>query len=432
MNFIKTYNNALDETVYSGTHKSGLKVIVIKKKGFSKSYATFSTKYGSVNNEFVVPGENETTKVIDGIAHFLEHKVFEQPDGSNAFNEFSKYGASANAFTSFGITNYLFSATSHFYENLEILLDFVQTPYFTEENVEKEKGIIAQEIRMYEDDADQTLFYNCLKGMYKNHPVRVNIAGSVEEIMKTTPELLYKCYNTFYHPSNMALICVGDIDEEKVGEMVEELVKTENNAGDITQIFPNEDSQVNEKRIEASFDIPKPMFMLGIKDREVGGTGDEMLEREILTSAVLSILFGRSSEFYEELYNKGFINKTFGSFYEYEESCAYAAFTGETTHIDEVEQKIYETFENAEKNGLDEKDFERTKKVMLGRFYALLDNVENFGNEYVFAYHRGIDLLKYAEICKKVTVGQANERLRKLFDKEACSMSIVLPKENDK
>ena len=432
MNFIKVYNNALDETVYTGTHKSGLKVIVIKKSGFSKSYATFSTKYGSVNNEFVVPGESETTKVIDGIAHFLEHKVFEQPDGSNAFNEFSKYGASANAFTSFGITNYLFSATSNFYENLEILLDFVQKPYFTQENVEKEKGIIAQEIRMYEDDADQTLFYNCLKGMYKNHPVRVNIAGSVEEIMKTTPELLYKCYNTFYHPSNMALICVGDIDEEKVGEMVEKLVKPQESAGNITQVFPKEGSGVNEKKIVASFDIPKPMFMLGIKDRKVGGTGEEMLKREILTSAVLSILFGKSSAFYDELYNRGLINKTFGCFYEYEESCAYAAFTGETMYIDEVEQKIYETFEIAEKNGLDEKDFERTKKVMLGRFYALLDNVENFGHEYVFAYHRGIDLLKYAEICKKVTVEQANKRLRELFDKEACSMSIVLPKENDK
>ena len=197
MEFTKTYYDTLNETVYSATHKSGLQVILIKKPGFKKSYATFSTKYGSINTEFVVPGEDETTKVIPGIAHFLEHKVFEQPDGSNAFNDFSKYGANANAFTSFGVTNYLFSCTDYFYENLEILLNFVQTPYFTEENVEKEKGIIAQEIRMYEDDAEQTCMYNCLEAMYENHPVRINIAGKVEDIMKTTPELLYKCYNNF-------------------------------------------------------------------------------------------------------------------------------------------------------------------------------------------------------------------------------------------
>ena len=160
MEFTKKYYDTLNESVYTATHKSGLKIILIKKPGFKKSYATFSTKYGSIDTEFIVPGETEVTRVIDGIAHFLEHKVFEQPDGSNAFADFSKYGASANAFTSFGVTNYLFSCTEYFKENLEILLDFVQTPYFTEENVEKEKGIIAQEIRMYEDDAEQTCMYN--------------------------------------------------------------------------------------------------------------------------------------------------------------------------------------------------------------------------------------------------------------------------------
>ncbi len=432
MNFIKTYNKALDETIFSATHESGLKVIVIKKKGFSKSYATFSTKYGSINTEFVVPGEENTTKVIDGVAHFLEHKVFEQPDGTNAFNEFSKYGASANAFTSFGITNYLFSCTDYFYENLAILLDFVQKPHFTEENVEKEKGIIAQEIRMYEDDADQTLFYNCLKGMYKDHPVRTNIAGSVDEIMKTTPELLHKCYKTFYHPLNMAVICVGDIDEQKVGEMVEKYVKVGENHGKITQVFPTETEKANQKRIEVKFDVPMPMFMLGIKDNKTGGTGDEMLEREILTTLTLSILFGKSSDFYKELYDSGEINNTFGAFYEYEDSCAYAAFTGESKNISTVEEKIYKTLEGAEKTGLDKNDFERTKRVMQGKFYALLDSVENLGNEYVFAYHRGIDILKYPEICEAVTVEKANARIKEFFDKEACSMSIILPKSDDK
>lgn len=428
MKFRQVYNKTLAETVCTAEHESGLKVIVIKKSGFKKSYATFSTKYGSINTMFVAPGESETTTVIDGVAHFLEHKVFEQPDGTNAFNEFSKYGASANAFTSFGVTNYLFSCTEYFYENLKILLSFVQEPYFTQENVEKEKGIIAQEIRMYEDDAEQTCFYNCLKGMYVNHPVKTNIAGSVEEIMKTTPELLYKCYNTFYNPDNMALICVGDIDEERIGKIVDELIPKENRGGKIEQVFPQEPVQVNEKRITAEFDIPMPMFMLGFKDIETGGSSGEMLKREILTNCALGVLFGKSSKFYKTLYDEGLINKTFSAFYEYEESCAYAAFSAETEKVDEVEKRIYDCLEEAKATGIDEKELERAKRVLIGKFTALLDRVEDLGNEYMFAYHRGMELLDYPAVCGSVTAEEVNKRIKDLFDKERSSISIVLPK----
>ena len=431
MNFAKIHYDVLDETVYTATHKSGLKVILIKKPGFKKSYATFSTKYGSINTEFVVPGETETIKVIDGVAHFLEHKVFEQPDGSNAFNDFSKYGANANAFTSFGVTNYLYSCTDYFYENLEILLNFVQTPYFTEENVEKEKGIIAQEIRMYEDDAEQTCMYNCLEAMYEKHPVRVNIAGSVEEIMKTTPELLYKCYNTFYHPSNMALICVGDLDENDIMKMVEKCIKTNTPHGEITQVFPKESEKAYKRRIEAKFDIPVPMFMIGFKDPSVGGTSDEMLKREILTNCILRALFGKSSAFYKKLYDSGVINKTFSAFYEYEDSCGYAAFFGESEKTDELEKEIFLIIDDAKKNGIDKDSFDRAKKVLLGQFMSVLDSVEGFGNEYMFAYHRGINLFDYARICDELTHEDAKSRLEEIFKEEQCSTSIVLPKKNN-
>ena len=431
MNFIKKHYDALGETVYSATHKSGLKVILIKKEGFKKSYATFSTKYGSINTEFVVPGENQPTKVIDGIAHFLEHKVFEQPDGSNAFNDFSKYGANANAFTSFGVTNYLFSCTDYFYENLEILLNFVQTPYFTEENVEKEKGIIAQEIRMYEDDAEQTCMYNCLKAMYEKHPVRINIAGTVEEIMKTTPELLYKCYNTFYHPSNMALICVGDLDEEKIWQCVEKCIKHNEPHGEIKQVFPEEGTKSYRRRIEDRFDVPIPMFMIGFKDSFAGGNSDEILKRDALTNCILRTLFGRSSVFYKRLYDSGVINKSFSAFYEYEESCGYAAFFGETEKIADVEAEIFKTVEEAEKNGIDAEDFERAKRVLCGQFLATLDSVESFGNEYMFAYHKGVNFFDYAQICEKLTVEDAAARIKELFNEEQCSTSVVLPKKDN-
>ncbi|MBE7032620.1 MAG: insulinase family protein [Ruminococcaceae bacterium] len=431
MEFTKTYYETLGETVYSATHKSGLQIILIKKSGFKKSYATFSTKYGSINTEFVVPGENETTKVIPGIAHFLEHKVFEQPDGSNAFNDFSKYGANANAFTSFGVTNYLFSCTDYFYENLEILLGFVQTPYFTEENVEKEKGIIAQEIRMYEDDAEQTCMYNCLEAMYENHPVRINIAGGVDDIMKTTPELLYKCYNTFYHPSNMALICVGDLDENKIWDCVEKCIKKDSPHGEITQVFPEESTRAFKRNIEASFDIPIPMFMIGFKDPETGGTGKEMLKREILTNCILRTLFGKSSDFYKKLYDKGVINKSFSAFYEYEQSCGYAAFFGESESIPEIEKEIFKTVEEAKKNGINKENFERARKVYLGNFMETLDNVESFGNDYMFAYHKGIDLFDYVSVCENISLEDAIERLKTLFKEEQCSTSTVLPKEKE-
>jgi len=431
MNFTKRYYDAIDETVYSATHESGLKVILIKKAGFKKSYATFSTKYGSINTEFVVPGEQQSTKVIDGVAHFLEHKVFEQPDGSNAFNDFSKYGANANAFTSFGVTNYLFSCTDYFYENLEILLNFVQTPYFTEENVEKEKGIIAQEIRMYQDDAEQTCMYNCLEAMYENHPVRINIAGTVEEIMKTTPELLYKCYNTFYHPSNMALICVGDLDENKIGQCVEKCIKQSQNVGEIKQVFPCEGVKAYKRRIEASFDVPMPMFMMGFKDPSFGGSSDEILKRDALTNCILRTLFGRSSAFYKKLYDTGVINKSFSAFYEYEESCGYAAFFGETEKIEEVEAEILKTVENAKNNGIDEHDFERAKKVLCGQFLSVLDSVESFGNEYMFAYHKGVNFFDYADICAGLTVEDAASRIKELFNEEQCSTSVVLPKKDN-
>ncbi len=428
MEFKKEYYETLNETVYSATHKSGLKVILIKKPGFKKSYATFSTKYGSINTEFVVPGESETTKVIDGIAHFLEHKVFEQPDGSNAFNDFSKYGANANAFTSFGVTNYLFSCTDYFYENLEILLNFVQTPYFTQENVEKEKGIIAQEIRMYEDDAEQTCMYNCLEAMYEKHPVRINIAGSVEEIMKTTPELLYKCYNTFYHPSNMALILVGDLDENKIWEYVEKCIKHDTPHGKITQVFPKESTNASRRRIEASFDVPIPMFMIGFKDPKTGGSSNELLKRETLTSCILRVLFGKSSNFYKKLYDKGIINKNFSAFYEYEDSCGYAAFFGESENVEEVEKEIFATIESAKENGIDKEDFERAKKVLCGNFIEILDGVEGFGNEYMMAYHKGINLFDYVSICESLTLEDAYGRIEELFDEKQCSTSVVRPK----
>ena len=423
MIFTKKYDELLREETYTAEHKSGLKVVVIKKNT-AKSYATFSTRYGSINTEFVVPGETEVTKVIDGVAHFLEHKVFEQPDGSSAFSLFK--GASVNAFTSFDVTNYLFSCTDYFYENFRSLLSYVQTPYFTAENVEKEKGIICQEVRMYDDDAGQVCFYNCLRGMYKNHPVHTEIAGSVEEVMKTTPELLYKCYNTFYHPSNMAVICVGNIDPEKLGDIVDELITKEKPEGEIQQVFPEEPREIVSAESEAYFEIAKPQFMLGFKDARTGG---EMLKREIVSEALIQVLTGRSSPLYERLYSEGIINRYFGGYYEYGTSFGYAAFSGESSEPKTVAEAIYAEIDRVKAEGIDPEAWNRAMNLLYGRYIRLMGgDVENIGNSYMFSFHRGIDLLSYPDVWKTVTIEDGEACLRELFNRDKASLSIVYPK----
>ncbi len=423
MQFTKKYDGLLKDCIYEGEHKSGLKVIILQKNT-AKKYATFSTCYGSINTEFVVPGETEVTKVIDGVAHFLEHKVFEQPDGTNAFALFK--GANVNAFTSFGVTNYLFSCTDYFYENFRQLLSYVQTPYFTEENVEKEKGIIAQEVRMYDDDPDQVCFYNCLRGLYKNHPVRTEIAGSVEEVMKTTPELLYKCYNTFYHPSNMAVICVGDIDPEKIGDAVDELITKDKPEGEIQQVFPSEPDEIVNHESEAYFEIAMPSFTLGFKDVETGG---DMLKRDIVSSALLRVLVGGSSPLYERLYKQGLINRNFGGYYEYEKSFAFAEIGGESNDPKAVANAVHEEIARVKREGIDPEAWQQAMNVLYGRYIRLMGgDVENIGNEYMFSFHRGVDLSTYPDVWKTVTIEDGMERLNSLFVPERSSLSIVYPK----
>ncbi|MGL5693156.1 MAG: EF-P 5-aminopentanol modification-associated protein YfmH, partial [Peptostreptococcaceae bacterium] len=300
-------NEILKEQIYYEKLENGLDVYFMPKKGFTKKYAVLATKYGSNELEFVPIGEDKKIKVNEGIAHFLEHKMFEQPNGGNAFDEFSKYGASANAFTNFTMTAYLFSCTENFYECLAHLIDYVQTPYFTDENVEKEKGIIEQEIKMYNDDPDWNVYFNTLKALYVNYPVRIDIAGTVDSIYKINREELYKCYNTFYNPGNMTLFVVGDLDENKVMEVVKE-----NNHNDVEKLehkievsYPKEPKNVKEKEVVAKFPISMPMFNIAFKDTEVGISGKELMRKEIVTEILIDMILRRGSALYEDLYMKG-------------------------------------------------------------------------------------------------------------------------------
>ncbi|MFZ5989596.1 MAG: EF-P 5-aminopentanol modification-associated protein YfmH, partial [Bacillota bacterium] len=258
------YRN-IDEVMYMHEHESGLKSFVVPKRGYSKKYATFATHYGSINNEFVVPGESTATKVPDGIAHFLEHKLFEQKDGS-VMDKFSKLGSNPNAYTSFAQTVYLFSCTDRFDENFDLLLNFVQNPYITEESVEKEKDIIGQEIRMYDDNAGWRVFFNLLDAFYEKNPVKIDIAGSIESIGRINKDVLYKCYNTFYHPSNMVVLVVGDVEPDKVFTQIEKNIAINKSNPEIKRLFPDEPDRINKNYIEQSLAVAMPLFQMGFKD----------------------------------------------------------------------------------------------------------------------------------------------------------------------
>ena len=327
MEFEKIQSKSLGEVLYRGVHKSGLKIYVLQKNGFSKSYASFAARVGSVDSEFTVPGESEKTKVPDGIAHFLEHKLFEQPDGSNVFEKYSKTGAWANAFTGFNTTAYIFSATGGFYENLEILLDFVSKPYFTDENVAKEQGIIGQEIRMYDDDPNWRVFFNLLSAMYVSHPVKKDIAGTVESISRINKDILYKCYNTFYNPSNMILFACGDVDCKRVEQLADKYV-TASPIGEINRHYPEEPPRINQSVSEQRLSVALPIFLLGFKDSELKQRGGDMLRKQITTEVLLEMLAGKSSPLYNTLYEKGLINDSFELDFSSETDYAHTVMGG--------------------------------------------------------------------------------------------------------
>ena len=252
------------EEMYCGTHPSGLGIYLIPKKGYSETYAIFGTRYGSVDSKFTVPGETEVTEVPDGIAHYLEHKMFDQPDGSNVFDKFAKYGGNANAFIE---------------ENLAALMDYVQSPYFTDETVQKEQGIIGQEIKMYDDSGNWKLFFNLLNCLYKNHPVKKEIAGTVESISRITPEYLYKCYNTFYNLSNMSIVVVGGFDVKSVLDVIEKgIKKNEPFNEEIKKIYEDEPDEIAKPYAEQSLSVASPLFMIGFKDTDTGYGGERLLK----------------------------------------------------------------------------------------------------------------------------------------------------------
>lgn len=428
MKLNKKTNSLTGETLYYGTHSSGLDIYIMPKEGYSGSYAIFGTKYGSVDSKFIVPGEKEVTEVPDGIAHYLEHKMFDQPDGSNVFDKFSRYGGNANAFTSFNITAHLFSATSNVEENLKALLDYVQSPYFTEESVQKEQGIIGQEIRMYDDSGDWKVFFNFIGCLYNDNPVKKEIAGTVESISKITADYLYKCYNTFYNLSNMAIVVTGNVDARKILEVIEGgIKKNEPFDEEIKRIYPEEKKEVCKKYAEQSLSVAMPLFMTGFKDNDTGYGGKKLLKKSIETEILLKMIFGKSSRLYKKLYDGGFITQNFSSEYEMQPDYAFSSISGESKEPQKVYDMIMEEIDRIGSEGLNEDDYNRIKKVIWGDYIRSYDDIEGYSVTYLQMQFKGIDYFDYYDVYKEVTFDDVKKRFKEHFVKENSALSVVKP-----
>ena len=427
MKFNKYTNDNINETLFYGEHESGLGVFVIPKKNFSKKYAILGARIGSIDNTFIPNGENEVITVPDGIAHFLEHKMFEMSDGSNAFDKFSVYGANANAFTSFTNTCYLFSCTDNFYESFEHLLNYVKSPYFTDENVEKEKGIIGQEIRMYDDDGEWRVMFNLLMALYKNCPVRIDIAGTVESIAKIYPDTLYKCYNTFYDPSNMVLCVAGDVDENKINEIIDKIMGKKITGSKAKSIYPDEPKEVYQKEITQNLSVAMPLFNIGFKDNDLS-VGDDILKNEIAIKIILCAIASKSSDLYESLYNEGLINDEFSYDYMYEENFACALMGGESEKPDLVYKKICEYLDK--KDEITQEEFARIKKAIWGNYIKIFNDVEAISSALIRNVLKGVNWFDFAKIFDTVTFDFVNEKYKKLFkDDSLRAISKVFPTE---
>ncbi|BDG62047.1 EF-P 5-aminopentanol modification-associated protein YfmH [Caldinitratiruptor microaerophilus] len=422
------HDERLRETIYWETLPSGLRVGVLPRKGWRETTGRVAVNYGSNDSRWIPPGETEPVEVPAGIAHFLEHKLFESEEG-NAFDRFAALGADANAYTSNQQTVYYFSTTDRVPECLETLLDMVQTPYFTDQTVEKEQGIIEQEIRMYLDHPEWRSRQNLLEALYQKHPVRIDIAGTVESIRQITKEQLYRCHATFYHPSNMMVFVAGDVDPQAVIQQVADNVEKRGYRPQppVQRLYEPEPAEVAERRREQELAVSQPIFRLGFKDRRVGETGRDLLRKELLTSVVLDGIIGKATPLYNELYEAGLIDGRFGFDYTGEPTYGYTTFAGPTRDPEALEARLLEGIEKARRQGLESYDFERAKRKALGRFLSMLNSTEMIAYVVNDGFFKNIGLFDVLPVAESLTLDEANERLREHFDPQYAVTSIIWP-----
>ena len=420
----KTYYPELDETLYTRVLENGLTVAVVPRKGFTKKLAYFVTDYGSIHTDYVLEGK--VHKAPAGVAHYLEHKMFDLPGKRDVSAEFAEMGAMTNAFTSYDMTAYYFSTTENFDGCLRLLLEFVSTPYFTEESVEKERGIIDQEIGMNQDSPDSRIFDSLMESMFHHHPVRVPILGTSETIREITPEVLQHCHRAFYTPGNMLLCVVGDVEPEQVVEIAREVLGTEHqDPGMKIQDWPESMTCVVPE-VSANMEVAMPMFNLAFKCEPVD-RGSAGIRTEMVADLAAEALFGESSELYLKLYEEGLIDSSFGGGFETIDGCAMLLCSGDSDNAYAVREAILAQAAKLAKEGIPEKNFLRMKRSALGRRIRSLDSFDATCFR-VCAYHfSDFDYFRFPEVYRSIEATEIQGFLNRVVQPERCSLSIINP-----
>lgn len=414
---------ALGERVYEARLSSGLLVRVVAKPGFAKTYSFLAVDYGSIDSAFAVDGVE--IHCPQGVAHYLEHKMFDMP-GENAMQQFSRYGGSPNAFTSYDITAYYVECTDHVEENLQILLDMVNTPHFTEESVEKERGIIAQEIRMYEDSADSQVFERLFAAVFSHHPIRNPIAGTVESIDAITAKTLYDCFNTFYTPGNEVLCVVGDVNPEAIFRLAEDRVAART-AGEVSRRYgPAEEMRPQTPLVETRMEVSMPTFVLGFQT-EAPAFGPESMEQEIIGELAAESLVGESAPLYTRLYEENLIDADFSCGYEGLKGVSLMTAGGDSRDPQAVQEAILEEAQRIAREGIDDALFQRLKRSALGRRIRGLDSFESICYRQCAYHFEGVEYFSFPEAFEKITKDQIEAFLRRTICRERSAMSIIWP-----
>lgn len=418
------YYQELDETLFSDLLPCGLRVLVVPRKGFTKKLAYFVTDYGSIHTDFILEGK--TYHAPAGVAHYLEHKMFDLPGERDVSAEFAAMGAMTNAFTSYDMTAYYFSCTEHFEDCLRLLLEFVSTPYFTGESVEKERGIIDQEIGMNADAPDSVVFENLMTAMYDTHPVRVPILGTSQSIREITPQVLYDCHRAFYTPGNMALCVIGDVDPDSVAAIAREVLGDEKKpVGEKLRSWP-EKLICARPETAAAMEVAMPTFQLGFKCAPIG-LGDGAVRTEMVADLAAEALFGESSELYLRLYEEGLIDSSFGGGFEIIDGCAMLLCSGDSDDPKAVMDAILAQARVLSETGIPEDAFQRMKRSALGRRIRALDSFDATCFRLCAYYFSDFDFFRFPEVCADIQAKDLQDFLRQVVRPEGCAISIIEP-----
>ena len=413
----------LGERVFRKKLDNGLEVVVVSKPSHAKRYAFFATRYGGMDLRFRLDGRWQDTPA--GIAHYLEHKMFDTEEG-NVLQELAKNGAADNAFTSSSMTAYYIQCTEKFYENLRILLSFVSVPYFTQESVDKEQGIIAQEIRMIEDDPDWRVYANLMDCLYRSSPVRIPVAGSVESIRQITPQTLYDCHRAFYTPANMVLVCVGDMDPDRVAEEAEAILPRESGPAIDRDYGVEESLAPSEKERTLTMEVSMPMFLAGYKCRPQSG-GEALLRQSIIGDLACDVLFGDSSPLYTRLYEEGVINGSLGGNFDMLPGVAYLYVGGDAKDPRRVFEEIGRQAGKLGEEGIDEAFYQQIRRASYGGMIRSLNSFENIAVSMAEGYFRGFDYYHFPEVFDTVSKADVEAFLRENVAGERAALSIIQP-----